>query len=289
MQAERLRILDTPILRAPRLVLGFSGWMDGGEVSTGTVGYLSRKLPARPLAEIMPAGFYIYNLPGMMEMAGLFRPQARIREGLIEGVDFPRNHFFHNQAHDLILFLGREPNLQWESYADCIIELCQRFGANRLYSVGSVSSLVPHTRDPRLFCAASSEELKERFQHFGVRFTDYEGPASIITYITSRCSDAGLEMVSLVATIPAYVQGGNPSCIEAMTRRVLGMLEIDLDISDLRSVSEEFERKLAELVQQQPELAKNIHKLEEDYDNEVFNSEMGDLKRWLEQQGIRLD
>jgi hypothetical protein len=42
-------------------------------------------------------------------------------------------------------------------------------------------------------------------------------------------------------------------------------------------------------VQQQPELAGNIRKLEEDYDNEIFDSEMGELKSWLEQQGIRVD
>jgi hypothetical protein len=46
---------------------------------------------------------------------------------------------------------------------------------------------------------------------------------------------------------------------------------------------------LIDAVLEQPELANNIHKLEEDYDNEIFNSEMGDLKQWLEQQGIRVD
>jgi len=42
-------------------------------------------------------------------------------------------------------------------------------------------------------------------------------------------------------------------------------------------------------VLEQPELAGNIGKLEEDYDNEIFNNEMGELKHWLEQQGIRVD
>ena len=32
-----------------------------------------------------------------------------------------------------------------------------------------------------------------------------------------------------------------------------------------------------------------IVKLEEDYDNEIFNNEMGELRRWLQQKGIRLD
>jgi len=29
--------------------------------------------------------------------------------------------------------------------------------------------------------------------------------------------------------------------------------------------------------------------LEENYDNEVFDTEMGELKKWLEQKGVRLD
>jgi hypothetical protein len=29
--------------------------------------------------------------------------------------------------------------------------------------------------------------------------------------------------------------------------------------------------------------------MEEDYDNEMFDTQMGDLKEWLEKQGIRLD
>jgi len=96
-------------------------------------------------------------------------------------------------------------------------------------------------------------------------------------------------MVSLVATIPAYVQGNNPKCIEAVTRRLVGMLELQVELDDLRTISDEFEKKLGDIVQEQPELDSNIHKLEEDYDNEIFNNEMGDLKKWLEQQGIRVD
>ena len=96
-------------------------------------------------------------------------------------------------------------------------------------------------------------------------------------------------MVSLVATVPAYVQGNNPKCIEAVTRRLAGMLDLDLDFDDMQAVSEEFERKLNEVVQEQPELANNISKLEEDYDNEIFNNEMGELRHWLEQKGIRVD
>ncbi len=187
------------------------------------------------------------------------------------------------------MFLGKEPNLQWDEFAECIFSVCAEFGVKLIYFIGSVAGLVPHTREPRLFCSVSDAELKETFQHYGVKFTNYEGPASIVTYLTASCSKRDLSMVSLVATIPAYVQGNNPKCIEAVTRRVAGMLDLKIDLDALATISDEFERKLGDIVQEQPELASNIHKLEEDYDNDIFNNEMGDLKKWLEQQGIRVD
>ena len=289
MASERLNIYKRPELRSPRLLLGLSGWMDGGEVSTGTVNCLITKLGAKRFAEIEPQGFYIYNFPGSMEITALFRPHTKIRNGLVESYETPVNAFFCSEENDLILFVGKEPSLNWGQFAECIFSICEEFGVGMIYFIGSVAGLVPHTREPRLFCSVSDAQMKETFRHYGVKFTNYEGPASIITYLTSNCSRRNLSMVSLVATIPAYVQGNNPKCIEAVTRRLAGMLGLELELGDLTATSDKFEKKLRDAVLEQPELANNIHKLEEDYDNEIFNSELGDLKQWLEQQGIRVD
>lgn len=289
MADEKLKVYEKPELKDPRLVLGFNGWMDGGEVSTGTVKCLIDKLGAKKCADIDPDGFYIYNFPGLMEVTAMFRPHTLIKDGLVRYYKPPANEFFYNAEDDLILFLGKEPNMLWDAYAELILSACEQFGVKMIYFVGSVSGLVPHTREPRLFCSASSVELKDAFQHYGVNFADYEGPASIVTCLTSHCSQRDLKMVSLVASVPAYVQGRNPKCIEAVTRRLAGMLGLKIDLNDIELKSDDFQKKLDELVGEQPELATNIRKLEEDYDNEIFNSEMGDLKRWLQQQGIRID
>jgi len=289
MEADKLQIYERPSLKEPRLILGFSGWMDGGEVSSGTVQGLINKLNAKYFAEIEPEGFYISNFPGMMEMAAMFRPFTRIKDGLIEAFEFPSNSFFADEENDLILFMGKEPNLLWEEYADCIYSICEQLNVSMVYYIGSVSSLVPHTREPKLLCTASCEQLKESFQHYGVNFSNYKGPASIATYLLANCLQMNLAMVNLVATVPAYVQGNNPKCIEAVTQRLAGMLNLDINLDDLKLVTEDFEKKLTQLVQQQPELAGNICRLEEDYDNDIFNNEMSEIKEWLEQQGIRLD
>ena len=289
MTPDKLKIYKRPNLNKPRLLIGFSGWMDGGDVSTGTVQGLVEKLNAEKLAEIDPNGFYIYSFPGSMEITALFRPHTKIKDGEIKSYKTPSNDFFYSEQDNLILFIGKEPNLRWEEYSDCIFSLCEDFGVEMIYFIGSVAGLVPHTREPRLFCTVSAPKLKETFKHYGVGFSNYEGPASIVTHLSARCAQHGLKMVSLVATIPAYVQGSNPKCITAVTRRLVGMLEVEIELEDLQVISDEFEKKLSEAVQEQPELASNISKLEEDYDNEIFNNEMGELKHWLEQQGIRVD
>jgi proteasome assembly chaperone (PAC2) family protein len=287
--SNKLNIYQEPKLVNPRLLLGFSGWMDGGEVSTGTVKYLVEKLGAEKFAQIEPEGFYIYNFPSSMEISALFRPYAKIESGIIQSYEDPGNIFFCDPRNNLILFSGKEPNLAWQEYVDCIIFLCERFNVGEIYFIGSVAGLTPHTREPRIFCSASQEKLKAPLEEHGIKFTSYEGPASIVTYMMVRASQKGLNMVSLVAEIPAYVQGYNPICIETAAKCVASLCGLHIQLDDLRSMADEFEKKLNQLIQQQPQLEVKIRKLEEDYDEEIFDTEMGDLKQWLEQQGIRVD
>ena len=289
MHSDRLKLQAHPELSKPQMVLGFSGWMDGSDVSTGTLAALIEKLEAQELAEIDSEDFYIYNFPGSMEISSLFRPHTKIKNGLIRAFRPPTNRFFYDESNSLILFEGKEPNFRWTEYADSIFSLASEFNVTRIYFVGSVAGLVPHTRAPRLFGSVSDKNLKPDLEKYGVRFSNYEGPASIVTYLTHLSCQKGLEMISLVAEIPAYVQGRNLICIEAVTRKLAAILGLQIDLDDLRVVSDDLKKRLNDIVEKQPELAERIRKLEQDYDNEVFDTQMGDLKDWLEQQGIRLD
>src|SRR4051812_25978581 len=59
--SDLLRFSHRPALREATLVLAFTGWMDGGDVSTGTVRRLVDLLEARPVADIDPEPFYVFN------------------------------------------------------------------------------------------------------------------------------------------------------------------------------------------------------------------------------------
>src|SRR3954470_20177743 len=112
---ELLRVRDCPALDDATLVLAFSGWMDGGDVSTGTVRRLVDLLGARPVADIDPEPFYLYNFPGSMDLAALLRPHVHIEDGRVVGFDMPANTFYCHAPANLVLFVGREPNLHWRA------------------------------------------------------------------------------------------------------------------------------------------------------------------------------
>ena len=289
MSLDRVTLYAHPELRNATMILGFSGWMDGGEVSTGTIESLIGELDAKLLGEIDSEDFYILNFPGSMEISSMFRPYTKIEDGVITTFEAPRNRFFYSEPDNLILFTGKEPNLKWSEYAEALFSVASRFDVSMIYFIGSVAGLVPHTRGPRVFSSVSDEGLKPGLEQYRVRFTNYEGPASIITYMTRLAGGRGIRMATLVAEIPAYVQGRNHRCIEAMAKQLAGILNLQINLDELRAMGDKLEHRLDELVEEHPELHQRIQKLEEDYDNDVFDTEMGDLKEWLVQQGIRLD
>lgn len=264
-----------PTLENATLVLALSGWMDGGDVSTGTVRRLVDLLGAQPVAEIDPEPFYLYNFPGSMEVTSLFRPPIKIEDGLITSMEMPTNTFFFQEAANLVLFVGKEPNLHWRSFGDCIFELTHALNVRRVLFVGSFGGTVPHTREPRLYITCSSADLLPEMERYGLRRTGYEGPGSFTSYLLTRAPAEKVEMTSLVAEIPGYLQGRNPMSIEAVTRRLAKIFKLPLDLQSLRKESTKWELEVTRVVRKDKKLAETVRELEEAYDNELLKQEEG--------------
>ncbi len=289
MTRDHLAVHSRPKLSDGTMVLAFSGWMDGGEVSTGTVTWLVNTLNAEQVADIEPESFYIYNFPGSMEISALFRPHTKIEDGSITTYQPPTNAFFCDIENQLLLFTGKEPHLGWSEFADCLFGYASETGVSTIYFIGSVASTVPHTREPRLMSTLSDESLRPGLEPYVTKFTDYEGPASFSTHLMTKAGEHGLRMASLVAEIPVYIEGTNPKGIEAVARKLTGILRLQVSLDRLRAITDAWEKRVNDVLEDKEDLAKYIRKLEADYDNEVFDTQMGDLKEWLQQQGIRVD
>ena len=264
------RTRDCPQLERATLVLAFSGWMDGGDVSTGTVERLVHLLAAKPIAEIDPEPFYLYNVPGPMEIVTLFRPHVEIEDGHIKSIRMPENVFYVHPPANLVLFVGKEPNLRWRAFGECVLEFARQLGVARILFVGSFGGSVPHTREPRLFITCSDPQLLPEMEKYGLRRTAYSGPGSFTSYLMMQAQPVGVQMVSLVAEIPSYLQGTNPLSIEAVTRRLAKILKLPLDLASLRAASTEWELNVSNAIEQNEDLAQLVRRLEDEYDNQLL-------------------
>jgi hypothetical protein len=272
MISDSLTILNTPALTNTTLLLALAGWMDGGHVSTGTVRHLMQGRDLTAVARIEPGGFYIDNMPGDMETAALFRPEVKHSGGLVTHFEFAGNEVTAYPKTNLAFFLGKEPNLNWVGFADCIFEICNKLNVTRIIFIGSFGGTVPHTREPRLFGSVSHGELLPLLEQHAIRATDYEGPGSFASYLVYRSPRQHVEMISIAAEIPGYLQGINPLSIEAVTRRLGRLLGLPINLAELRTASTAWELQVTDAVEKDENLAATVRQLEEQYDNDLIGS-----------------
>ncbi len=289
MESSALHIDEWPDPKNARMLMGFSGWMDGGGVSTGTIAYLVEALDAVPFGKILPEEFYIYNFPGSMEIASLFRPHARIEEGLVQKYEEPENTFYYAAEQDLILFSGKEPNMRWKTYADCLFSVAQDLNVEEIYYIGSVGGLVPHTRDPVFWTSMTDEELRDSLVSAGFGPTNYEGPSSFSTCLLTHATERDLRMASCVTGIPSYVDGKNIKCIEAITRKLANILGLTLDFSGLEAETAQFLSDLNKVVKGNSKLAERVSQLERFYDQEVGPKSDDEIRDWFGRQDLEID
>ena len=302
---DELEIRYRPALASPAMIMGLTGWMDGGSVSTGTVGYLIDRLGATDFAQISPLDFYILNFPvaavplsiqasegkavltavSPMEMAAVFRPHTRIEDGVIQELTFPRNRFFCAEGANVVLFLGEEPHIRWGAYSECLLRLAEELRITEVYFIGSVAGMLPHTREPRLRASVAADHLKGRLEGLDVGYSRYKGPASLITFLCHHSLERGIGLRSLVVEVPHYPfveMSAYPRSILKTTSALNDLLSLGLDLADLRRAAEAVEGKLNSLAEENETFRELVAKLEEAYDGEELGPDEELLKRLME-------
>ena len=128
-------------------------------------------------------------------------------------------------------------------------------------STSAFESASAATRPTRISGVASDPELRARFQTTATR---YEGPTGILGVLNDACRRADMPAVSLWANVPHYIsEVSNPHAVLALVRRVLDFLEWPADLSELTEAAAEFDRQLARILAQKPEVEKYVRELEE--------------------------
>src|SRR5262249_7140922 len=129
---------------------------------------------------------------------------------------------------------------------------------------GALLADVPHTRPVQLTGIASDPDLVEVL---GFSTTRYEGPTGITGVLHDACAKAGVRSASLWAPVPHYVAAvASPKASLALIGRLQDLLGLELDTSELEDATTDYERRLDEAVQREPEVKQLVERLEQQLD-----------------------
>lgn len=259
MSAVR-RYLELPDdLNHPTLFAAFEGWNDAGEAATGALEALGDMFDAKRFADLDPEEFFDFQVN---------RPLVRW-DADVRTLEWPSTVFSYARLdgpRDAVLLLGREPNTRWRTFTEAILDLARGLGVTRIVTVGALQVDVPHTRPVPL--TGSSTDI-ETAQAHGLQRSSYEGPTGIVGVLHQAAADAGFEAVSLWVGVPHYLSGtAYQKASLAIAERALRLLEVDADLSDLADEAEAQLADIAELVEEDGELAEYVSELEDRADSE---------------------
>jgi proteasome assembly chaperone (PAC2) family protein len=264
---DHTTLIRRPRLRGPVLLAAFDGWNDAGEAATTALDAIGDALAAETFATIDPEEFYDFQAT---------RPTVRLVNGH-RRVEWPvielRAARLPAADHDLIVVRGHEPNLRWRSFASEIIQVASSLGVEMLVTVGALLADVPHTRPVQVVSSAGDRDLAERL---GLNVSRYEGPTGILGVLGDLASVEGIPSIGLWAALPHYLNlAPNPWGAMALIEELRRLLPMAVDTGPLADQTGAFDAAVADLVDENPELAGYIERLEADTDEDEDDEEDG--------------
>ncbi len=298
---DLVELWENPVAEEKYLIAGWHQWADAGAISSGLPQYLINQTGARKIGEIKPDGFYLFQMPGTHH---LLRPEIKLDEGYRKELTSRKNEFFYagDARKGLLVFLGEEPHLNVERYAEAFFDAVQALSVKRVAAVGGVYGAMPYDKEREISCVYSLREMKDELAKYAVKFSDYEGGATIGTYLIDRAEQRGVEFIDFYAFVPAYDFEQISTLLQGMRiesdfkawydlmRRFNHMFDLGIDLSTLERQSDELllsmDSKIDELERKMPqlkvreyleELAKNFKEASFMPLDDVWERELGDL------------
>lgn len=244
-----------PALRRPVIVCAFGGWNDAGDAASAAVEFVRGQFKPREVASIDPEEFLDFTET---------RPTVSLEEGRTRSIVWPTTTISAAEVpgadNDLVLLQGPEPTLRWRRYCESILEVCHELDVSTVITLGSLLADVPHSRPVSVTGIASDASLVDRL---GFTQTSYEGPTGITGVLHHSCGQAGLDSVSLWASVPHYVAAApNPKVALALVRAFEGAAGLAVDASELESAAEDYDRQVSAAVASDPEVKAFVERLE---------------------------
>jgi len=298
---DLVELWEKPLAEEIYMIAGWRQWADAGAISSGLPQYLIEQTGARRIGTIEPDGFYLFQIPGTHHF---LRPEIKLDEGYRQELRIRKNEFYYsgNDRQGLVIFLGEEPHLGVDLYAEAFFHAVKELGVRRVAALGGVYGAMPYDKDRQVSCVYSLPEMKDELAKYAVKFSNYEGGTTIGTYLVDRAEQSEVEFLVFYAFVPAYdfsQFSAHPQSIRIendfkawydLTTRLNHMFDLAIPLSDLERKSDELTssmgNKIAQLERTMPQLKvrEYMETLAEDFVEmpfmplgEVWERELGDL------------
>ncbi|MCY3903412.1 MAG: PAC2 family protein [Caldilineaceae bacterium] len=303
---ERVHLWETPTEKEKIMIAGWHQWADAGSISSGLPAYLIQKFEARKIGEISRDRFFLFQMPGAHH---LLRPEVHTKEGVVQEMRVIKSelHYAEFGEKGLVIFLGEEPHVNEEEYAEAFLDIAEALDVKRIVAVGGVYGAMPFNKDRDISCVFSMEAMRKEMEEYAVRFSNYEGGTTIGSYLAYHAGQRNVEYICFHGFVPAYDFGqvmlpaqsvrieDDVKAWYDILRRADFMFHLGIDLSELRIQSDELttsmEEQMEELARQAPQLDVHAYmqKLEEEFTenpfmplDDVWERELGDLLDDLE-------
>ena len=245
-------------LRDPVMLVALGGWNDAADSATTAIKFLIDRWKAVKVAEIDSEDFFVFTET---------RPTVKIVDGRHEIV-WPTNQFLAHTdpelAHDVILFLGVETQLKWQTFSRAFEEVCKHFHISEVVLLGALLADVPHSITVPITGSSTDGDVTERLHEMDLNSSQYEGPTGMLGVLSSVSQDAHIPAASLWAAAPHYLAATpNIKVTAALLSRINQFLSFGLDLSEIESDALRFEQQVTALVARDPEASEYVRKLEE--------------------------
>ena len=248
MMDEFIHFDEKPKTDELYMIAGWQQWADAGAVSSELPRYLIRHAQARLIGHITSDPFYIFQVPGTH---GFLRPEIKMEDGYRRSLTKHSNEMYYagDERRGLIIFMGEEPHINAERYAEAFFNVATELGVRRVCALGGVYGAMPYDKDREMSCSYSLPRMKDELTEYAVRFSNYEGGVSLGSYLTDRAEQVGMEYFTFYAFVPAYdfthlsqqMQGmrieNDYRAWHEIMLRVNHMFHLGIDLSDLERQS----------------------------------------------------
>ncbi|HEX7736912.1 MAG TPA: PAC2 family protein [Ktedonobacteraceae bacterium] len=260
-------------LHNPVLVAAFGGWNDAADAATTALKFLIERWKPQRFADIDGEDFFLYTET---------RPTVQFTKGQLRKLVWPGGRFLAHTGdpkldHDIVLYLGPEPQLRWKTFAREFLGVCKHLNISEVLLLGAFLANIPHSATVPITGSASNPELIERLGELDVRDSRYEGPTGMVGVIQETLNQASIPTASLWAAAPHYLAATpNIKVTAALLTYLNTFLNVDLDLQEIQSDAVRFEEQITILVERDPEAREYVRKLEKQVEEEEEKEEEND-------------